>query len=45
LGQQGAKTKEIFLGDDFGDVAVKANGVSVEIHTRTAASLLTRVAT
>jgi hypothetical protein len=32
MGQQGAKTKEIFLGDDFGDVAVKVNGVSVEIH-------------
>ncbi len=28
-----SKTKEIALGDDFGDVAVKANGVRVEIHT------------
>src|SRR5260221_13055653 len=25
--------KEISLGDDFGDVAVKVNGVRVEVHT------------
>jgi hypothetical protein len=27
------KAKEIVLGDEFGDIAVKANGVRVEIHT------------
>jgi hypothetical protein len=27
------KAKEIALGDDLGDIAVKANGVRVEIHT------------
>lgn len=27
-----AKPKEILLGDDFGEVTVSANGVSVEIH-------------
>jgi hypothetical protein len=31
--QQNGKTKEISLGDDFGDVAVKVNGVRVEVHT------------
>jgi hypothetical protein len=33
MGQPGAKKKEITIGDAFGDVTVKANGVSVEIHT------------
>jgi hypothetical protein len=33
MGQQGAKKKEITISDAFGDVTVKANGVSVEIHT------------
>jgi hypothetical protein len=28
-----AEVKEISLGDDFGDVAVKVNGVRVEVHT------------
>ena len=27
------KSKEIVLGDELGDIAVKANGVRVEIHT------------
>jgi hypothetical protein len=27
------RTREILLGDDFGDVAVKVNGVRVEVHT------------
>jgi hypothetical protein len=31
--QQNTKTKEISLGEDFGDVAVKVNGVRVEVHT------------
>jgi len=29
----GGKAREISLGDDFGDVAVKVNGVRVEVHT------------
>jgi hypothetical protein len=29
----GGKVKEIVLGEEFGDIAVKANGVRVEIHT------------
>ena len=28
-----SKAKEIALGDELGDIAVKANGVRVEIHT------------
>jgi hypothetical protein len=28
-----SKAKEIVLGDELGDIAVKANGVRVEIHT------------
>jgi hypothetical protein len=31
--QHSGRTKKISLGDDFDDVAVKVNGVSVEIHT------------
>jgi hypothetical protein len=31
--ESGGKAKEIVLGDEFGDIAVKANGVRVEIHT------------
>ena len=31
--QQNCKAKEISLGEDFGDVAVKVNGVCVEVHT------------
>ena len=27
------KAREIFLGEEFGDVAVKVNGVRVEVHT------------
>ena len=30
---EGSSTKEIVLGDELGDIAVKANGVRVEIHT------------
>jgi hypothetical protein len=30
---EGSSAKEISLGDDFGDVAVKVNGVRVEVHT------------
>jgi len=30
---QTSKAKEISLGEDFGDVAVKVNGVCVEVHT------------
>jgi hypothetical protein len=32
MGQQSAKNKEISLGDDFGDVTVKANGTAVVIR-------------
>jgi hypothetical protein len=32
MGQQSAETKEISLGDTFGDVTVKANGTAVVIH-------------
>jgi hypothetical protein len=31
--QQRGKAKGISLGEDFGDVAVKVNGVLVEIHS------------
>lgn len=31
--QQSSKAKEISLGEDFGDVAVKVNGVCVEVRT------------
>ena len=31
--ESGGKAKEIVLGDELGDIAVKANGVRVEIHT------------
>jgi hypothetical protein len=31
--ESGSKAKEIALGDELGDIAVKANGVRVEIHT------------
>jgi hypothetical protein len=30
---EGSRAKEIVLGDELGDIAVKANGVRVEIHT------------
>ena len=33
MGSSDGNAKEISLGDSFGDVAVKANGVRVEIHT------------
>ena len=33
FGGEHAKTREIVLGDAFGDVAVKVNGVRVEAHT------------
>jgi len=33
MGDGSGKAREISLGNDFGDVAVKANGVRVEIHT------------
>src|SRR5438270_13141473 len=29
----GGKPKEIALGNDFGDVAVRVNGVRLEVHT------------
>lgn len=31
--EQSGKAMEISLGDDFGDVAVKVNGICVEVHT------------
>jgi hypothetical protein len=31
--ESGGKAKEILLGDELGDIAVRANGVRVEIHT------------
>src|ERR1035437_1855044 len=33
VGAREISLKEISLGDDFGDVAVKVNGVRVEVHT------------
>ena len=33
MAQPSGKAKEISLGEDFGDVAVKVNGVRVEVHT------------
>jgi hypothetical protein len=33
MSESGGKAKEIVLGDEFGDIAVKANGVRVEIHS------------
>ena len=33
MAQPSGKAKEISLGEDFGDVAVKVNGVLVEVHT------------
>jgi hypothetical protein len=33
MGEGSSKTREISLGEDFGDVAVKVNGVRVEVHT------------
>jgi hypothetical protein len=32
MAQPSGKAKEISLGDDFGDVTVKANGTAVDIH-------------
>jgi hypothetical protein len=31
--ESGGKANEIVLGDELGDIAVRANGVRVEIHT------------
>ena len=33
MAQPSGKAKEISLGEDFGDVAVRVNGVRVEVHT------------
>src|ERR1035437_7000965 len=33
MGEGSGKAREISLGEDFGDVAVKVNGVRVEVHT------------
>ena len=33
MGEGSSKAREISLGEDFGDVAVKVNGVRVEVHT------------
>src|ERR1019366_8451567 len=33
MAEGSGKTREISLGEDFGDVAVKVNGVRVEVHT------------
>ena len=33
MAEGSGKAREISLGDDFGDVAVKVNGVRVEVHT------------
>ena len=32
MGESSGKAKEIVLGDELGDIAVRANGVRVEIH-------------
>ena len=32
MAQPGGKAREISLGEDFGDVTVKANGTAVDIH-------------
>jgi hypothetical protein len=33
MGEGSGKAREISLGEDFGDVAVKVNGVRVEVHS------------
>lgn len=33
MGEGSGKAREISLGEEFGDVAVKVNGVRVEVHT------------
>jgi hypothetical protein len=33
MAEGSGKVREISLGEDFGDVAVKVNGVRVEVHT------------
>ena len=33
MAERSSKAKEISLGDGFGDVAVKVNGIRVEVHT------------
>src|SRR5437870_5038986 len=33
MSRSSGKSKEIVLGDELGDIAVKANGVRVEIHS------------
>src|SRR5947208_2132008 len=33
MSESGGRAKEIVLGDELGDIAVKTNGVRVEIHT------------
>jgi len=33
MGEGSGKAREISLGEDFGDVAVKVNGIRIEVHT------------